>query len=300
MKKTFDFMIIGGGVAGAVCGRLLSKSGAECLIIEKKEAPFEKICGGWMPFKCLELLRTNEYCIDSLIEAGAVVTTGVCVNRNGKEVYFPYKKGEFGIGLRRKLLHCYLMDEAAKAGCTIKYSCRADNISLSQNLYRVNEYQSHKVIMAIGTGRTGNLNGVHMTKGQSLGISEIIRAETVLEKNRVYFWYPNQTNSYFWAIPIEKDVWNIGWWTQANNNIKSSFQLNRSRYAEQFFYNIITLRKATGALCGNTDHRKWLDSSIYGIGDFAGCNSYETGEGIYQAVLSATQLAEVLIKEGGH
>lgn len=298
LKKIYDYMIIGGGVAGTVCGKLLSESGAECLIIEKEDAPFEKICGGWMPYKCLQLLRTSGYCIESLTEAGTAVTNGVYVSRNGYETHFPYRNGEFGIGLRRKLLHSYLMDEASKAGCAVKYSCCADNITHVRDMYCVNENLAHKVIMAIGTGKAGYLKGGHLTKGQSIGISEIIIADTCLKKDHVYFWYPDQSNSYFWAIPIEMDVWNIGWWTQSNEKVKDNFQLNRSRYIEQYFSAITTLRKAIGALCGNTDHRKWFDSKIYGIGDFAGCNSFETGEGIYNAILSAKQLAEILIKKG--
>lgn len=49
-------IIIGAGPAGSVCGYLLAKQRQECLIIEKKEFPRDKTCGGGLTPKAVRLL----------------------------------------------------------------------------------------------------------------------------------------------------------------------------------------------------------------------------------------------------
>ena len=42
----YDYIIVGSGVAGAVCAYELSRIGYSCLAIEKNAKDYEKICGG--------------------------------------------------------------------------------------------------------------------------------------------------------------------------------------------------------------------------------------------------------------
>lgn len=49
-------IIVGAGPAGSVCGYILAKNQCECLIIERKEFPREKLCGGGLTPKSVRLL----------------------------------------------------------------------------------------------------------------------------------------------------------------------------------------------------------------------------------------------------
>lgn len=49
-------IIVGAGPAGCVCGYILAKNKRECLIIERKEFPREKLCGGGLTPKSVHLL----------------------------------------------------------------------------------------------------------------------------------------------------------------------------------------------------------------------------------------------------
>lgn len=50
-------IIVGAGPAGSVCGYILAKNNRECLIIERKEFPREKLCGGGLTPKSVHLLN---------------------------------------------------------------------------------------------------------------------------------------------------------------------------------------------------------------------------------------------------
>lgn len=41
-----DTIVVGAGPAGSTCGYILQKSGRECLVIDRKEFPRDKLCGG--------------------------------------------------------------------------------------------------------------------------------------------------------------------------------------------------------------------------------------------------------------
>lgn len=50
-------IIVGAGPAGSVCGYILAKNRQECLIIERKEFPRDKTCGGGLTPKSVRLLE---------------------------------------------------------------------------------------------------------------------------------------------------------------------------------------------------------------------------------------------------
>lgn len=57
------------------------------------------------------------------------------------------------------------------------------------------------------------------------------------------------------------------------------------------------MRQLRGGFCGNVNLTQHLINGCYGIGDFAGQNRINTGEGIRYALDSAVILAEQLLKE---
>ena len=54
--KTCDVLIVGAGPAGAVCGSLLKQAGVECLIVDQATFPRDKVCGGGLTVKAWRLL----------------------------------------------------------------------------------------------------------------------------------------------------------------------------------------------------------------------------------------------------
>lgn len=55
-QNHIDTIIVGGGPAGSTCGYLLAKHNKECLIIDRKAFPRDKLCGGGLTPKAVRLL----------------------------------------------------------------------------------------------------------------------------------------------------------------------------------------------------------------------------------------------------
>ena len=63
--KHYDVIIIGGGPAGSMAGIALQKKGYKTCIIDKSAFPREKLCGGLLTLKTMELLRRECPAIDA-------------------------------------------------------------------------------------------------------------------------------------------------------------------------------------------------------------------------------------------
>lgn len=291
----YDVLIVGGGIAGSVCGKLLAERGFRSAILEQKDGPFEKTCGGWMPYKSVRLLKSLGWQTDWLLANGAVMTRAVMIEQSGVNHRYPYPDEEYGLGLRRELLHRFLISGALEAGCDVHYSTPVTHVHYDGGKYRLSGHVGTRLIMAIGTGRTDDMVRTGLYLGQSFGISEWIRAQTRLHEDTVYFWYPEASSKgYFWAIPIERDVWNIGWWDTSAVGAAAAFQTAREACLRRFFREVRSVRKPRGAFCGNRSHVDALPYPVLGVGDFIGCNNPDSGEGIFYAIQSAAALCAEL------
>jgi len=56
-KNNFDAIVIGAGPAGSTAAYLLAKSGFHVLVLDKKEFPRSKLCGGLLTRKTVGLLE---------------------------------------------------------------------------------------------------------------------------------------------------------------------------------------------------------------------------------------------------
>jgi len=56
IEYNYDVIIVGGGPAGTTAAYLLDKKGYEVLIIDKKKFPRNKLCGGLLTKKTLNIL----------------------------------------------------------------------------------------------------------------------------------------------------------------------------------------------------------------------------------------------------
>ena len=295
----YDFLIVGGGIAGSVCGRLLAERGFRCVILEREDGPFEKTCGGWMPHKAVRLLEELGWKTDWLKARGAVVTRAVMIEQNGVNHLYSYQDEEYGLGIRRELLHRLLISGACEAGCDVRYSTPVTHIVYDGSRYSLSGFTGTRLIMAIGTGRTDDMTGTGHYTGQSFGISEWIRAQTGLREDTVFFWYPEPASKgYFWAIPIEKEIWNIGWWDTQAVGAGKAFRTAREIYLGRYFSEVQSVQTPRGAFCGNRSHIDALPYPVLGVGDFAGCNNPDSGEGIYFAIRSAMELCAELTGDG--
>ena len=56
-KNSFDAIVIGAGPAGSTAAYLMASSGLSVLILDKKEFPRDKLCGGLLTWKTIKLIE---------------------------------------------------------------------------------------------------------------------------------------------------------------------------------------------------------------------------------------------------
>ncbi len=65
MLKSFENVVIGGGLAGLIATNLLAKKGKHVLLIEKKTYPFHRVCGEYISNEVEGFLKSEDLFTDA-------------------------------------------------------------------------------------------------------------------------------------------------------------------------------------------------------------------------------------------
>lgn len=297
----YDYAVIGAGPAGSFMTYLLQKNGYKTILLERRIAIDEKTCGGFLPNQGKIMLENAGIGMQELYQQDCAIICRTVQVHAGSEKQYRCSDGYYGLGIRRQLLDSFLLQQAMNSGAEIRMNCTVRSILRSGQIIEIEGVQARNIIWAIGargvTHLTDYKHDVNIRKAlekQTIGISEIIRGESIspqLLPDTIRFWHDDDMNGYFWVIPIGKNLWNIGYWTnQKNNMIMKCFNLKKAQYVFPFLTEMETVRSPQGAFCGNSNIGAFL--SGYACGDVAGSNRWKTGEGITPALISCASLME--------
>lgn len=278
----YDYVIVGGGLAGAMLGYLLKKNGHEVIILEKlllsKKA---KLCGGIITPKTYSLLIAEfpKEDIDNIIKArfeNCKVTDEEKIQLDNIDIKI----------VDRKKLDDYILNQYINLDGQVIQDCKIENIDLNNNtiICNNNEYTFKYLIGADGT----------------LSYVRKILTGKIQNKNFALESFQNTTNDveftiefkgsykgYNWLIPMKEEVCfgtgNIG----KEVNIEGIFEELADRYNFE--------RDKKGAFLPTGDDILLNKGNVYLIGDAAGLISPITGEGIFYALYSAKLLFESFI-----
>jgi menaquinone-9 beta-reductase len=103
--KHIDVAIIGGSLAGAACVRELWRRGIEAVAFERDVFPREKVCGGFLSPRSVDLLAELDL-LDQVREAGAVMIRSAHVRFAHAEVCLDLPRP--GLGVSRCVLDAIL------------------------------------------------------------------------------------------------------------------------------------------------------------------------------------------------
>lgn len=295
----FDYIIVGAGPSGATIAYYLQKEGASCLIVDKKAKIEEKTCGGLLTWSGICTLKNIGFETHELLEYGASCINSFLYNEGNRCKLYSYKNGEYGLGITRKILDQWILNHAIVFGAKIQWNMIFKDIVKKDEIFKVGNNSAKKIILATGANGFLPLNMKHMIKNQTFGMSAQIKGKTNLQEDKVMFYIIGENEyDYFWVIPNGNQIWNIGVWFQnVPSNAIEIFWKYKKKIVDRYFENISFVRTLQGGFCGNVNFAQHLTNGCYGIGDFAGQNRINTGEGIRYALDSAVILAERLLKE---
>lgn len=288
----YDYIIIGGGVAGSVCAYELGKKGKKCLILEKNSRQSEKVCGGGVSYEALRMLEKIGIATEPLFLLDSKRITGHVIYQNGGCKEKIYCGGRASLGIQRSLLDHYLVCAALLYHAQIQYGEEVTKILKSGGVYDINGFLAKELVWASGARSiSGGIPGE-----QSIGLSGQIAAKVNLAENMFHYWYFAAKNheKYFWAFPIGNNLWNVGVW---NRNFNRELKKDYQHCLEEFFLDKVVgewnyLRKPKAEFLGHCDQRNPDSYMRNGIGDFAGTCNPSNGGGIHYAIQSAVEYAD--------
>lgn len=295
----YDVIVVGGGPAGSTAAFCLQRAGKRCLIAEQKPSIGEKTCGGLLTWSGIQALEAAGLPARELLHMGAVPIHRFVYFQNHKTTSHCYHGGEYGLGLTRCLLDQWLLDHALAAGAVLKAGMRLRVVTRRRDgFFQAGEDSAPRLIIATGASGLIPHSARPMLKNQTFGLSAQITGKTALAPDAVFFYILGETGpDYFWIIPNGAGLWNIGIWFQhPPTDAAAQFWWYKARFVDSFFDEISFIRPLRGAFCGNVDLSGYFPQDCYAIGDAAGLNQADTGEGLRYAIVSAANLAGQIAK----
>ena len=309
MEWVMDCVIIGGGPAGSFAAKLLADYGLSALVVEKRACYSEKICGGFVPYKAIQILSHHGISRKALSAHCGHPILVTDTNQSGTREQIAYPEGKYGLGVYRQIFDRYLSDLAVQAGANILFS---QPIALEQLQYD-SKADSFRISMPggvvtakyliIATGSMGLLpqkrspEQAELLHRRTFGVSEIVRCTSSLPRDTLRFYCPSpDAHDYYWMIPLKQDAWNIGYWMERpDKTIKELFAKYKSELFTPFCGEQTVIYPLRGAYLGNVDLSNFYPKRAYVIGDAGGNNAQTTGEGIRFALESALEAVLDLI-----
>jgi menaquinone-9 beta-reductase len=125
--------IIGGGLAGLLSAIQLSKVGIECILIEKKEYPFHRVCGEYISNEVVPFLHSLDAFPASLNPSS--ISRFQLSATNGKSSFVKLDLGGFGIS--RFAFDNFLYEEAKKLGVRFILNTEVEHVEFNDEQFTV-------------------------------------------------------------------------------------------------------------------------------------------------------------------
>ncbi len=280
----WDIAIVGAGPSGSTAAYLLAKIGFKTLLLDKKNFPRPKPCGGGITLKAGKLLSE----LGLPLEPVEAYHREVIVKGYDKEITVSTSPGGYAIAVvRREEFDKRLLEEAVSWGASFQVS-KVYGIRERGNVVKIvgaDEEARYVIgadgansIVAISSGIRGSWN-----KGDL-----IIGIEGVAPHyEKLTFMVDAAPYGYGWIFPRSTDSnAGVGGMIEKSSEILSAFNMFSLKYK-------VKMNRSWVIPIGG--HRKPIAKGrVLLVGDSAGLADPLTGEGLYYAIRSSLEAANSL------
>ena len=293
MERIYDVIVVGAGPAGATLSRHLAASGIKVLVLDRAVFPRHKCCGGGLTVRAASLLGDECAAIVENSISSAVLAFGGSHSAHGE-----YDRTVM-YTLSREKFDNFLVQKAEESGATILQNAAANGLTTSDTRVEVftdsGTFQSKFVVGADGAGSVVAGSLFPDARSRVVAIeTEVGVSESDLAKwqKRVKVDFGCVSEGYGWLFP-KADHLSIG---VASLKVKAA-DLKRSywQFVRSLDLDRCDIRRWSGGIIPICNSMPVVtEGRVALIGDAAGLADPLTGEGIYNAILSARLAASAI------
>jgi geranylgeranyl reductase family protein len=268
--ERFDVLVVGAGPAGSTAAYRLSREGASVLLADRARFPRDKPCGGGLTMRAVRLLP---FSVDPVVEDRATRFTFGLDFKN----HFERRTNEPLVLLtQRARLDQFLVEQAVAAGATFRDGYKGDPQKIAAKV----------IICADGAnGHTARALGIPDDRDYGVALEGNIAGDVQEYRGRLVLELGVLPGGYGWVFPKGDHVnVGVGGWAKEAPTLRAqlsrfcaNYGLDESRLEAVRGYRLPLLKPTTVLARG----RAAL------IGDAAGLVDPLSGDGIYEAFLSA-------------
>jgi geranylgeranyl reductase family protein len=289
--ERFDVAVVGAGPAGAATAYRLSRAHARVLLIDKARFPRDKPCGGGLTTRAV---RQLPFSIEPVVEDHI---TRVHCRLKYRSVMERESDRVLCLMTQRRLLDAFLVGQAVEAGATFRDGVRV--VVESDRRLRV-DGAPIEVDAIVGA------DGANGITAKSLGLGGGIVNGVALEGNLPYDRLPQGAwrgtlvlelatvpGGYGWIFPKGDHVnVGVGGWGSQGPRLRDHLRVLCDHHGIEF--------AALQQLCGHRMPMRRPETRLAGgrallVGDAAGVIDPVSGDGIYEALVTARLAAEHIL-----
>ncbi len=304
----YDVIVVGAGPAGSTVASLLADRDLSVLLLDKDVFPRWKPCGGGLTIKTLNRYPYIKEIVNSYTYGGCVYSPSLkqYVSKVGKEPILAM--------VSRREFDDHLVNRAVEKGVVFQDNSRVKDIKISSKDVKVflSNGEDHRCPIVIGAdgfssivAKKTKLLDVRRSMGicivKEIPISKDILDEFYTEK-RIAYIYPGVEGitGYAWVFP-KRDMLNVGLIHYHRSEKTNNYNLKK------ILIDLMDKLKEKKLLPSEVDDRnlkggtvpvyplnKTYSNRVILCGDAAGLINPLTGEGIYYAMASAEDAADII------
>jgi geranylgeranyl reductase family protein len=292
MRTDSDVLIVGAGPAGSFLGYLLARAGFDVTIIDKAAFPREKVCGGGLSKKTVEILPFD---ISPVVQRRV---TGAFLTYRNRDTVVKDMGERGGIAVLRSAFDHFLLQKAIDAGARFHGNTAFVGVDKTGASVTVTTGRGvYKARYLVGS------DGVFSAVRQSVFGRDLVSYAPAVEAlvsvtpdraarigNRALFDFGGMPRGYGWIFP-KIDHLNVGVFSIYPT---SSIKANLARFMSQ--YDIldrpVNVRHLGFAIPLKNRRHQFERDNVLLLGDAAGFAESFYGEGIYFALKSSQAAAE--------
>jgi len=298
----YEVIIIGGGLSGLISSILLSRSGINVILVERKRYPFHRVCGEYVSNEATSFLK-REKLYPTEIQLPQINKLQL-TSTNGKSATLKLTLGGFGIS--RYYFDNFLFDIARKTGAEIRQGVIAENIVNTGAEWRVDLSDNSNISSRLIIGAFGKRSNLD----RKLSRSFLDRKSPYLAaKYHIEYDHPgdqislhNFEGGYCGMSKVENGMVNLCYMSRRDKlNIFEDLHemeekvLLRNPHLKEIFSNAkFLIEKPVVINEISFETKNPVENGIFMTGDSAGMITPLCGNGMAMAIHSAEILSQLI------